>query len=126
MADYVALLDVIDAMEAAGCTTDQKNRVGLSLLFALEAKKRSEPAPYKRAVPVSAEEWAILRWQTLERDGPSCRYCEDPVGDDFNCDHVVAMSRGGATELENLAVSCKSCNASKGSRDVNEWLASRA
>lgn len=36
---------------------------------------------------------------------------------DFEVDHVTPHSKGGRTDLENAALICKSCNASKGNRD---------
>ena len=44
--------------------------------------------------------------------GNACAYCEKPV-DDFEVDHIVAHASGGTCDLENLCVSCPSCNRRK-------------
>lgn len=47
--------------------------------------------------------------------------CRKPLRwPDFEVDHVKPHSKGGRTDLENAALICKSCNASKGNRDVVE------
>ncbi len=45
--------------------------------------------------------------------GNKCAYCEKPV-DTFEIDHIVAHSKGGTCELENLCISCRDCNLKKG------------
>lgn len=42
----------------------------------------------------------------------ACAYCEKPV-DAFEIDHIVAHARGGTCDLENLCVTCPSCNRRK-------------
>jgi len=74
---------------------------------------------YRRDVPY--EQWEALRREALARDGMICRYCAAPVSSDFCCDHVVPKSRGGKSEVANLAVCCKSCNSSKKDRLLSEW-----
>jgi len=54
------------------------------------------------------------------RDGHACVYCKDAR--DLTLDHVVALARGGAHSYDNLVVACRSCNSSKGVKDVGEWL----
>ena len=44
--------------------------------------------------------------------GNACAYCEKPV-DGFEIDHIVAHARGGTCDLENLCVTCLSCNRRK-------------
>lgn len=87
--------------------------------------------------------------EVIKRDKCTCQYCgkqgtfiyrygkpsvvENPYhielegldfynGDDviaFETDHVVPISKGGATSLGNLALACRRCNRSKGDRDFN-------
>lgn len=62
-----------------------------------------------------------LRRRVIERDGLWCVYCGVNLeGDEVHLDHVVAESRGGATTLDNLQVTCRKCNLAKGtlSEDV--------
>lgn len=63
-----------------------------------------------------------LRRSVYERDGFACVYC----GSDerLTCDHVIPVSKGGKTVLENLATCCKSCNSKKKDRERKEFARS--
>jgi hypothetical protein len=57
-----------------------------------------------------------LRRQITERAGGCCEYCHLPTTGQvgrFPIDHVVPRSLGGPTALDNLALSCPSCNSHK-------------
>jgi hypothetical protein len=50
------------------------------------------------------------------RAGHRCEYCGAPeavFNFAFEVEHVLARSRGGADELENTALACRSCNLFK-------------
>ena len=49
---------------------------------------------------------------------PFCQWCFTLLTAKPEIDHVVPLSRGGQHIPENLVASCRSCNASKGSRLV--------
>lgn len=70
-----------------------------------------------------------LQNQVVARDGISCRYCgietlvrkspawkaaRYPHGRERTVDHLLPVSQGGKDELGNLCISCRSCNARKG------------
>jgi len=55
-----------------------------------------------------------LRAQVFERDGFACVYCGS--AERLECDHLLPVSKGGSTSLENLAAACKPCNCSKGDK----------
>lgn len=62
-----------------------------------------------------------LRSQVADRDEGACRYCGlRQVGQAsvFHIDHIVPRSRGGATDLSNLALQCPSCSLHKASKTV--------
>ncbi len=51
------------------------------------------------------------------RAGGACEYCrlvQEFSGNVFHIEHVVPKSLGGATSLDNLALSCSGCNLAKG------------
>jgi 5-methylcytosine-specific restriction endonuclease McrA len=54
-----------------------------------------------------------------------CDYCgsdldmSDPRA--WAMDHVIPRSRGGSNKLENLKMSCRDCNGSKGAKTLEEW-----
>ncbi len=61
---------------------------------------------------------ADLRRQVVIRSSNRCEYClihqEDAIAA-HQIDHVIAEKHGGATSLENLALSCVLCNRRKAS-----------
>lgn len=80
-------------------------------LFQVERfKVRS--AETKKAIPDR------MRREMLERDGHQCRYCDST--EDLTADHIIPVSRGGPTTIENLATACRPCNSRKGARTPEE------
>ena len=64
-----------------------------------------------------AESIAQLRRLVRHRAGDRCEYCRIAADLDhtaFHVEHVIPRQHGGATVLENLALSCQRCNAHKG------------
>jgi 5-methylcytosine-specific restriction endonuclease McrA len=68
---------------------------------------------------LSAEQWVALQ----EAWG-GCAYC-GAIGVPLQRDCVLAISRGGRYTLDNIAPSCRSCNASKCNQEVTRWLRRR-
>ncbi|KAA8888454.1 DUF2510 domain-containing protein [Nocardia colli] len=78
---------------------------------ALRVAKRLVLAPGQRdsrSIPpdVKSEVW--------QRDGGRCQQCGDTHYLEF--DHVIPLSRGGATSVGNLQILCRRCNLAKGTR----------
>jgi len=55
--------------------------------------------------------------------GQVCNYCGSPKN--LTLDHVFPQRFGGTDNAENLIYACKSCNSSKGKKDLMEWMAFR-
>ncbi len=53
----------------------------------------------------------------------ACCYCGSR--EKLSVDHLIAKHRGGLDEGDNMVWSCRSCNSSKGAKDVLEWLRGR-
>lgn len=66
--------------------------------------------------------WWALRQAVLARDEYMCVYCGRRSGR-LTLDHVVPVSRGGSSVLENLVTACVACNSAKATRTPEEWLA---
>lgn len=63
-----------------------------------------------------------LRRQVIQRANGCCEYCRVKQGDraiDFAIDHIIAEKHGGATDADNLCLSCYTCNSYKGSDIVS-------
>jgi HNH endonuclease len=48
-----------------------------------------------------------------QRAGGCCEYCFSQVAfspDPFSIEHIVPRSKGGTSDLENLAIACQGCN----------------
>src|SRR5260370_40175444 len=60
-----------------------------------------------------------LAAMVVARAGSRCEYCrmlQALQGGKFHIEHIVPSSRGGPTELTNLALACPSCNLRKSDR----------
>lgn len=53
--------------------------------------------------------------------GGRCWWCGHVVGDVYDVDHRIPLSRGGTDDPENLVISCRSCNRKKGAKLPHEW-----
>ena len=42
--------------------------------------------------------------------------------EDLTTDHLIPRNKGGDDSSDNLVLSCKSCNTSRGDRGIFEWL----
>ncbi|MEM9929499.1 MAG: HNH endonuclease signature motif containing protein [Bacteroidota bacterium] len=66
-----------------------------------------------------------LRKRVTERASNACEYCLIPVlfgfATPYHIDHIISEKHGGATNLDNLALSCPACNLNKGS-DIATYL----
>lgn len=62
------------------------------------------------------------RDRVYRRDNGTCQYCGVIVPEnDITLDHVIPISESGSDLEDNLKVSCRRCNSSKGARSV-EYL----
>ena len=61
--------------------------------------------------------------QVAARANYRCEYClapEELSGKEFQVEHIVPVSAGGADELNNLALACFRCNLSKGTAQAEQ------
>jgi uncharacterized C2H2 Zn-finger protein len=66
-----------------------------------------------------------LVWDTYigedNGSGP-CYVCTKKINSkDFECGHIVAESKGGNTDIDNLRPVCRSCNGSVGNNNMDEF-----
>ena len=55
--------------------------------------------------------------------GTKCNYCGS--NDNLALDHILAQKLGGKDTGDNLIFACKTCNSSKGKKDLMEWMSFR-
>jgi 5-methylcytosine-specific restriction endonuclease McrA len=86
---------------------------------AKDSKRRFDKGQRERAVDNARD----------ESGEPRCTYCGQKLndqsgqGNSTEIDHVKAHSRGGKTTDDNAAASCRSCNRSKGAKELGtEWV----
>lgn len=58
--------------------------------------------------------------RTKMTEAQACCYCG--ATDNLCMDHLIPKMRGGPDSPENLVIACRSCNSSKGGRDMLEWM----
>lgn len=77
-------------------------------------KRRGEEAP-----TLTHQEWKEI----LIFFGGECAYCgaTPKRGKHLTKDHLLAVSKGGATCSENIVPACACCNSSKGAEDFKDW-----
>lgn len=52
--------------------------------------------------------------------GQICNYCGS--GQKLALDHIFPLRLGGRDDAENLIFACRTCNSSKGKKDLMEWM----
>ena len=90
---------------------------GLSAAQAERARQSTAQFPRKRERDLMT---VGLRTNVMRRDGFRCRMCGASAseGTTLHVDHILPVSRGGLTVLENLQTLCASCNLGKGNSFV--------
>jgi hypothetical protein len=73
-----------------------------------------------RRLEMISGEWAAIRSAIFARDDFTCRYC-GARGGRLECDHVIPVSKGGASTPDNLVTACFDCNRSKGAKRLHQW-----
>jgi hypothetical protein len=57
----------------------------------------------------------------LDQQKGRCWYCGVDISGYYEVEHRIPLSRGGTNELNNICLSCRHCNRSKGSQLPHEW-----
>ena len=76
---------------------------------------------YKALREGSASVSGTLReWQREQEIPKECVFCGS--SENLEADHLIPKSRGGEDSADNLVLSCRTCNASRGDKGVFAWL----
>jgi len=82
--------------------------VGISYLITRlpREEQQTEAAPDTRYISDQDRQYILKKY------GYRCARCGSPSN--LELDHIIPLSRGGATSVRNLQVLCRSCNRKKG------------
>ena len=102
---------------------ERANKIRLRLLeLAEERKRKIEEAKQFYSSP----EWTMLRKQVIKEKGKICTECGRKIKHnyDITVDHIKPRSKYPELSLSinNLCVMCRSCNAKKGDKELDELL----
>jgi 5-methylcytosine-specific restriction endonuclease McrA len=61
-------------------------------------------------------------WELLEDQDCDCALCGTFLGDTWEIDHIIPLSRGGQTTRENIRAVCQACNKGKWMMTDDEYL----
>ncbi|WP_194819205.1 TerD family protein [Nocardia sp. XZ_19_385] len=109
--DELVVLSATSARGGASFEVDDPDYVAAALEGALRVAKRLVLTPGQRDSRSIPQEVKAEVWQ---RDGGRCVECGSSHYLEF--DHIIPLSRGGATSASNLQILCRSCNRVKGAR----------
>jgi hypothetical protein len=84
------------------------------------AMDEAEPPPQHWKGRPPRRLWRQLRQAVLTRDERTCHYCGTRSGK-MTCDHVILVSKGGSSTLDNLVTACLACNSAKATKTPDEW-----
>lgn len=62
-----------------------------------------------------------IRNYLLEKHGRKCFYCDKAVST-FEVEHMIPKAKGGSNRIDNLTLSCHSCNQKKGTLTAEEFI----
>jgi len=76
-----------------------------------------------KRVPLTEWMRGIVLAELIPRFGRACWYCGVELGErEIHIDHIQPLSGGGKDSIENLALSCMSCNRAKWDMQLIEFF----
>ena len=125
-AERVARLrDELTKQRRALYVKNRERRIAYSKLWSAQnaEKRRVVSQNYKhrrRAVEASGVKFKdLMEWKLAQKK--VCAWCGTHCKTGYVVDHYQPLAKGGAHELSNLVISCRSCNAKKSARDPYEF-----
>ena len=96
----------VDNVFCAECGHDYSNYI-IDLNFVKDKKNVVSITDKKRRKTISKK----MALMILESQDYFCAYCDIPIRTiEYHFDHILPLSAGGATNLDNLVACCKECN----------------
>lgn len=90
----------------------------------VKIRKRASLRRARKRMSVIGDVEAIERWERFwkSRKSVRCHWCGNRFpGKRCHADHVIPLSKGGSHSLENLVISCQTCNLRKQAKDPADW-----
>lgn len=83
-------------------------------------RNRRRALEYKSGGIFTSEEWI----KKINEYDHRCAYCGIKF-EKLTQDHVIPFSKGGINDATNIVPACKSCNSSKGTKSLSEFMQKR-
>lgn len=98
------------------CHKRNLDKVATTLLKKIDSAKHSMTSRSKKynvECTITAEE---LRQLVFDNYGTKCKYCEKIIKiDTMVFDHIIPISKGGTSNIDNIQLICRTSNGMKGS-----------
>ena len=84
----------------------------LAIAHRRRARKRNAPGSHTAA---------DIEAKLTSQDG-HCYYCSSSLANGYHVEHLTPLSRGGSDGIENIVLSCPTCNLRKHAKTADEFL----
>lgn len=85
----------------------QRNKYATDEEWRAKKRKRQQARDPWRLQPEDID-------RQMELQKGQCAICKTPLGDVFHLDHIIPLSKGGASTAKNMQITCPTCNLAKG------------
>lgn len=120
----ISMAAVVRELVAAGVTGDALvaalTRIESSAI-PLRTVNAERQARYRERRGCVDRDWQQIRVLVLSLYHDECAYCGAPRPS--TVDHVIPVSKGGATDITNLVPCCSVCNSVKKDKSAKEFIA---
>lgn len=95
------------------CNKEFETSWGHTKRCSRECRRIAQNKDYRKR-EYKACSYTKLRFEILKRDKFTCQYCGSKAPNvKLQVDHIIPISKGGITEIDNLICACEECNLGK-------------